>query len=57
MKTLGRYKKTTAKIGLLLLAVAITSCNALKRVEEDELLLSKNNIYANGQKVVDEDIQ
>ncbi len=57
MMTPLSFKKNIAKIGLLLLGIAITSCNALKRVGEDELLLSNNNIYANGEKVVDEDIQ
>jgi len=57
MKTLWRFNKGIAKIGLLLLGVAITSCNALKRVDNNELLLTKNNIYANEVKVVDEDIQ
>lgn len=56
MNTLLSYKKSIAKIGLLLLAVIISSCNALKRVDEDELLLTGNNIYANEQKVIDDDI-
>ena len=57
MNTLFRYRKRIAKIGLLLLAVILSSCNALKRVDDDELLLTRNNIYANDEKVVDEDIQ
>jgi len=57
MRTPLRLKKNIAKIGLLLLVSAITSCNALKRVGEDELLLTKNNIYADGEKVINEDIQ
>lgn len=44
------------KIGLLLLVIAITSCNAIKRVGDDELLLTKNLIYADSVKVTDEDI-
>ena len=56
MNTLLRYKKSIAKIGLLLLVVIISSCNALKRVDEDELLLTGNKIFANEQKVIDEDI-
>ena len=44
------------KIGLLLLVIAITSCNAIKRVGDDELLLTKNFIYADSVKVNDEDI-
>jgi hypothetical protein len=46
-----------AKIGLFLLIVAFASCNTLKRVEEDELLLTKNNIFVNSEKVKSEDIQ
>jgi len=44
------------KIGLLLLVIAITSCNAIKRVGEDELLLTKNLLYADSVKITDEDI-
>ncbi|MCK0189444.1 outer membrane protein assembly factor [Arenibacter sp. F20364] len=44
------------KIGLLLLVIAITSCNAIKRVGDDELLLTKNLIYADSVKITDEDI-
>lgn len=44
------------KISLLLLAIAITSCNTLKRVGTNELLLTKNLIYADSTKVTDEDI-
>ena len=56
MNTLLSYKKSIAKIGLLLLVVIVSSCNALKRVDEDELLLTGNNIFANEQKVIDDDI-
>ena len=44
------------KISLLLLAIAITSCNTLRRVGDNELLLTKNLIYADSAKVTDEDI-
>ena len=44
------------KIGLLLLVIAITSCNATKRVADDELLLTKNLIYADSVKITNEDI-
>jgi hypothetical protein len=57
MKTLRSYEKNIAKIGLFLLIVAFASCNTLKRVEEDELLLTKNNIFVNSEKVKSEDIQ
>lgn len=46
----------STKVRLLLLAIAITSCNAVKRVGEDELLLTKNLIYADSVKVTNEDI-
>lgn len=45
------------KIGLLSIAVLFTSCNTLKRVGENELLLSKNHIYTDGEKVKDQDIE
>ncbi len=57
MKILRRYKKNIAKISLLFFAIAFTSCNTLKRVGENDLLLTKNNIYANNNKVNDEDIE
>ena len=56
MNTRSSRIKNIAKIGLLLLCAAITSCNTLKRVEEQELLLTKNTIYADGGKVTNEDI-
>nr|WP_299338430.1 BamA/TamA family outer membrane protein [Allomuricauda sp.] len=45
-----------AKIGLLLLMVIFTGCNTLKKVDEDELLLTKNTLYADDKKVTDSDI-
>ncbi|MEA1786957.1 BamA/TamA family outer membrane protein [Arenibacter sp. GZD96] len=51
------FKIDVTKLSLILLAVIITSCNALKRVEEDELLLTKNTLQANGEKVTDETVQ
>ncbi|MEZ4968856.1 MAG: BamA/TamA family outer membrane protein [Flavobacteriaceae bacterium] len=39
-----------------MLGIAITSCNAIKRVGDDELLLTKNLIYADSTKITDEDI-
>ncbi|WP_435181209.1 BamA/TamA family outer membrane protein [Cellulophaga omnivescoria] len=55
MKMCLRNTKHFAKISLLLLVIAITSCNALKKVEEDELLLTKNTITADGKKVKNEE--
>ncbi len=57
MMTRMRLKTNTAKIGLILLAITITSCNAVKRVGDDGFLLTKNNILADGKKVMDEDVQ
>ncbi|MGB5355128.1 MAG: BamA/TamA family outer membrane protein [Eudoraea sp.] len=57
MKTLRCCDNSYAKIGLFLLIAAFTSCNTLKRVDEDELLLTKNNIFVNDEKVNSEDIE
>lgn len=57
MGTLLRFKARAAKIVLFCLALLLASCNTLKRVEEDELLLSKNRIFTNGERVIDDDIQ
>lgn len=57
MMTRMRFRIDMAKISLLLLSIAITSCDALKRVGEEERLLTKNNILANGEKVTEEDVQ
>lgn len=51
------FRKSLAKISLLSLCTIILSCNALKRVENDELLLTKNKVIADGKKVVDADVQ
>ncbi|WP_149304740.1 translocation and assembly module lipoprotein TamL [Pareuzebyella sediminis] len=52
-----RITRTFAKISLLFLAMVINSCNTLKRVGENELLLKKNAIYADGKAVKDENIE
>ncbi|MBO0342877.1 MAG: BamA/TamA family outer membrane protein [Bacteroidota bacterium] len=46
-----------AKIGLLLLLLSISGCNTLKKVGEDELLLTKNSILVNNEKVGDSEIK
>lgn len=56
MNTRTNFLSSIAKIGLLLLSVIISSCNALKRVENDEYLLIKNTLFANDEKVTNEDI-
>ncbi len=48
-------KGRAAKIGIFLLIACLSSCNTLKRVGENELLLTRNTIYTDGKKVVDED--
>ncbi len=57
MNTPFHLKGYTAKIGIFLLIAVLSSCNALKRVEEGELLLTKNSIHTDGEKVLDEDIK
>ena len=46
-----------AKIGLLLLLLSISGCNTLKKVGEDELLLTKNSIFVDGKKVSDSEVK
>lgn len=58
MKTVACYKYHIAKISLiLLLAIGSTSCNSLKKVEEDEYLIVKNTILVDSVKVTNEDVQ
>jgi len=46
-----------AKIGLLLLLLGIFGCNTLKKVGEDELLLTKNTILVDEEKVTSAEIK
>lgn len=58
MRTVACYKNYIAKISLiLLLAISYTSCNSLKKVEEDEYLVVKNTILVDSTKVKNEDVQ
>ncbi len=57
MNTPFPLKGHAAKIGIFLLIAVFTSCNAVKRVQEGEFLLTKNTIMTNGEKVQDEDIR
>ncbi len=57
MRTLLPNKKSCTKISLLLVAVALTSCNSLKRVEDNELLISKNTIEVDSAKINNELIE
>ncbi len=52
-----RIENDIAKISLLFLAFAIVSCNSLRRVDDGELLLTKNTIHADNKVVSDEDIE
>jgi len=56
MRTPFYLNKYRIKISLLLLVTVIYSCNTLKRVDDDELLLTKNQILADEKKVTGEDI-
>ena len=53
----GYFTIKNVKIGLLSIVVLFTSCNTLRRVGENELLLTKNNIFADQEKVKDTDIE
>lgn len=57
MRSVLHVTNYTAKISVLLLAFAITSCNSLRRVDEDELLITKNTLSNNGEKIVNESIE
>ncbi len=57
MRIVFCFKNPCAKISLLFFAIALASCNTLKRVEDNELLLTRNTIFADEEKVNDEDIQ
>ena len=47
-------KRYPAKILLLFLTLAFfISCNAVKRVKNDELLLTENSVFLNGEKIKD----
>ncbi|MBR9854674.1 MAG: BamA/TamA family outer membrane protein [Algicola sp.] len=46
-----------AKIVLLLLLLSISGCNTLKKVGEDELLLTKNSIFVDDEKINNSEIK
>lgn len=56
MKVCGRMAGIPPKIGLFLLGISIYSCNTLKRVEEDQLLLTQYEILADSLKITDPDV-
>ncbi len=57
MRVLFQGMGNKAKIGLLLLMASFGGCNTLKKVADDELLLTKNAIYADNEKISDESIK
>ena len=52
-----RTKNSRAKISLLFLVLIGVSCNTLRRVDDDELLIHNNNIFVDSSKIKNEDIQ
>lgn len=52
-----RFTKNTAKISLLLLVAVFNSCNTLKKVGENQLLLKKNSIYIDSVEVKNPDVE
>ena len=57
MRSVLHLTNYTAKISVLFLAFAITSCNSLRRVDDNELLITKNVISNDGEKITDESIE
>jgi len=57
MKLLKVLKKSEVKIALFSLAMVLASCNAVKRVGDNELLLTKNTIFVDSTKVVDDEVK
>ncbi len=57
MRRVLHFTNYKAKIRVLFLALAITSCNSLKRVDDDQLLIRKNSIMVDSVKIVDENIE
>jgi len=57
MTTHPLCRNFTAKVIVISIAVALTSCNAIKKVPEDDLLLTENLIYADSALVKDADVR
>ena len=57
MKARWHVVKLPAKIGLILVGLSFFSCNSLKRVEPDELLLTDFEIYADSVKTSNSDVE
>ena len=56
MKACRQVRNLPAKIGLLLVGLGFFSCNTLKRVEPDQVLLTDYEILADSIRVTDEDV-
>jgi hypothetical protein len=56
MKARRHVLNLPAKIGLFFVGLSFFSCNVLKRVESDQLLLTDYSIYADSTKVSDSDV-
>ncbi|WP_224489593.1 translocation and assembly module lipoprotein TamL [Robertkochia flava] len=50
-------KDHCVKITVFLLLLIFASCNAVKRVDEEEYLLRKNTIFLNGEKLQDPEVE
>ena len=57
MKILKVLEKFNAKIGVFLLLIILSSCNAVKKVGDSNFLLTKNTIYADSVKVTQNEIK
>ncbi|MDM9632765.1 BamA/TamA family outer membrane protein [Robiginitalea aurantiaca] len=57
MRARWHVVKLPAKIGLFLVGLSFFSCNVLKRVEPDELLLTDFEVYADSVKTTNSDVQ
>jgi len=57
MKVINVLGKCSAKIGVFLLLLILSSCNAIKKVSDQEFLLTKNTIYADSIKVTKDEIK
>ncbi|WP_394975101.1 BamA/TamA family outer membrane protein [uncultured Croceitalea sp.] len=54
IKVLGKFR---AKIGVLLFLLVLSSCNTIKKVSDEEFLLTKNTIHADSVKVTKDEVK
>lgn len=57
MKIINVLGKFRAKIGVFLLLLILSSCNAIKKVSDEEFLLTKNTIYTDSIKVSKDEVK